>query len=303
MADIDKMAVFETGVGVIEPTGRYTETEIVQSVEESQKPVEDPAVVCMDERRDIREPQPVREKVAGGNLCTFLHGAAAVEWTGFTKGALEAGPEQLVEDAADFLVASGETLGGHRHAHPGSTESKQHDKKSTGCGAVDKADKVDVDIVEHADDDEWVDAAKTDLGELFNADDYETARAGHAKMVEDENWRKWERGRIQEVVEKRDGVVELLDEDSDAFADESDDNAHQRHGHWAEVAKINKDDGKSNDRDNARIPAFQVDVAPIVRMAKAAATSEREFSRLLHSMYLRQLGTTYRLTRNMNIIR
>jgi hypothetical protein len=309
MSDVTDVSFFKTGVGVIEPTDRYTDQEVATEIAESQKPVEDPAVVCMDERHDIREPQPVREKVAGGNLNTFGKAAAAVKWSGFTEQALQ-DPDVLFAEAANHLVDSGETLGAHRHAHDLAeleTEDEEvadntKEPKKTGCGAIDNGSVIDNDAAEHAMDEEWIEMAQADLGDLFNMGHWTTARDGFADMATDEKWRKWNHGKIQDKVEDKNGVVEVLDANSDAFASD-DHSAPQRHGHWGEAADVNHNKGYSNDRDNATIPFFQVDIDPMVRMASAAAASETEFSLLLHAEAMRQYATTYRLTKNMRILR
>ncbi len=308
MPETDSLTVFRAGVGTITPTDRFPQAEVEASMVESQKPVEDPAVVCMDERRDIREPQPVREKLAGGNANTFLKAAVAIGWSGFSKEGLEASPDALLEEAADFLVDAGETLGAHRHAHDVAELEEDSDNrtgggvKKTGCGAIDNGAQIDHDAADHAMDDEWVEQARTDLGDAFNLEHWQVAQKGYQAMADDVAWQAWDHGKIQNVVEARDGTVEVLDAVSDAFAEDID-NAESRHGHFAEGATINHRKGASNDRDHSRIPAFQVDVDPMVRMAEAASADADEFSRLLHAEVMRQYATAYRLTKDMRLLR
>lgn len=312
MQGTEDLPRFPGGVGVIEPTDKYTDGEVAESVERSQQPVEDPAVVCMDERRSLKatenegaETEPVREKVAGGNLNTFLVAAAAINWSGFSGEARKAGPKVLMKEAGTFLVSKlKEKLGAHRHAKVGTNVPSDEERKpnATGCGAIDKGSAIDQDTAEHAMDGPVVDQAKIDLGDLFNIDHWKIARDGFAQMAEDPEWVDWDRSDIQDEVDAHGGVVETLDASGDAFAEDEDPNREARKGHWAQAAKINSDEGYSNDRDRAAIPAFQVDVAPMIRMARAGATEE-EFSLLLHAMVMRQYFTTYRLTHNMRIIR
>lgn len=303
MPKADNMTTFATGVGVIEPTGNHTVESVEAAVADVQKPIEDPAVVCIDERRDIREPQPVREKVAGGNLNTFFVSASAIEWSGYTHAALDEGPSTLLEQAAGFLVGVDETLGAHRHASDASEmDHPKGDSKKTGCGAIDNGAAINYDAAEHAMDEEWTEQAKADLGEGFNIEHWIAAKDGYARLAASEKWQKWDYGEIQEAVEQKDGTIEVLDAKSDAFA-ENVDNADQRHGHFAEAIKVNHNPGYSNDRDKARIPFFQVDIDPMVRMANKAGATAEETSLLVHAEAMRQYATAYRLTKNMWVIR
>jgi hypothetical protein len=271
--------VFETGVGIIEPTGEYTISEIIESSDREQKSVEDPHVVCVDARHSATEKQPVREKVAGGNLYTFLYAAAAVKWSLFTDATKAAGPNQMAEEAADFLVKADEKLGAHLE----------------DCGAINKAVPITDACAEHAHEDEWVRQAKRDLGELFNPEHWTVSQQGYAELAKDDAWRNWDANKIQEIVADRGGVVEKLD-GSNPRPDIDPNN--ERHGHFEEATRVNHEKGKSNDRDNAKILKFQVDVDPIVRMAKKAATNEEEFSLLLHAEVMRQYATLYVLAKN-----
>lgn len=287
----ERVTVF-VGEGAIEPTDTYTDEEVLRASDEAQKPVEDPHVVCIDERESVEGRQPVREKVAGGGLMTGLAMAAAARWSGFTQKQLETGPETMAEEVADTLADNGEHLGAHRH-------SPLHGEGTTGCGAVDKQDNTYGNIEGHVLEEEFVVQAKIDLGDSFNLEHWQVAHAGFSEMAHSPKWQAFRKPRIQEIVEERGGVVEVLDGEKDAFKDPE----NKRHGHWGESARVNHQKGKSNDRDNATIPGFQVDVDPIVRMAKILATSEEEFSILLHAGVMFQYGTTYTLTRNMRILR
>lgn len=288
----ERVMVFAAGEGPIEPTRQYSDEEVVAASDEAQKPVEDPAVVCMDERESVEGPQPVREKEAGGNLTTSLHAAAVVKWSLFTDKDYEAGPEAMADKVADHLIDTGETLGAHRH------NAKRYDNQ-TGCGAVDKSPTTSMNIAAHGLDVTFMEMAAVDLGEAFDEKIWVEAHEGFSRMAKDKAWQNWRTSRIQELVEAKGGVVEMLDATQDAFRDPE----NKRHNHWGEAARINHNEGTSNDRDHASIPTFQVDVAPIVRQARKMASSEEEFQKLLHAMVMFQYGTTYTLTHNMRIIR
>jgi len=295
MADKTDVVIFSGGAGVITPTDKYSDYEVLDAIEASMRPLKHPAVVCIDERASVEGKEPIREKVSGGNLNTFATAAAAIEWSGFNEEDKAGGPEQMVDASADFLVHSGETLGAHRHAHEGEEASDD-----SGCGAVDKGHVIDVAAGEHGA--EWADQARIDLGEGFNEEHWQNAQAGFKRLGDDEAWQSLDRKVIQKTVRAKGGVVETLDADSDAFAEDVP-NAELRKGHWGQAIHINHEAGQSNDRDNASIPFFEVDVDPMVRMAEKAGSSEDESSRLLHAMVMRQYATGYVLTNNMRVVR
>ena len=318
----DRIAVF-IGEGAVEPTGQYSDEEVVRSSDEAQRAVEDPHVVCIDERTDAEEPQPIREKLAGGNLATGTFAAAAVGWSGlssietltvppviipalpgvtdrmttertFSGLLVVKNPEATTDAVADFLVDAHEPLGAHRH------NTIQADNE-TGCGGVDKSARTQTNIKLYGSHPIFVENAKIDLGDLFVPDHWQRAIAGFASMADSPQWQKWRTSHIQEAVETRDGVVETLE--GRLLKPEADPD-NKRHNHWGEFARVNHRKGYSNDRDHATIPGFQVDVDPMVRMAtKMAMKGEEEFSLLLHAMVLFQYGTTYSLTNRMRIIR
>lgn len=291
----ERVMVFAAGIGVIEPTPNFSDTEVLRASDGAQRPIEDPSVVCMDERSAVGEKQPVREKVAGGLLTTSAHAAAAIEWSGLTSQQLEEGPEAIVGVIADYLMDNGESLGAHRH------NTIEHDNE-TGCGAVDKSPQAVENIAEHGLSDVFVENARVDLGDAFNEDHWRRAHGGYVRMATDPHWREWRTSLIQETIEAKGGVVEMLDGEQDAFKPDPD---NKRHNHWGESARINGKEGYSNDRDNASIPGFQIDKAPLVRASQKMGVNENdeEASLLLHAELLFQYGVTYTLTKNMRIIR
>jgi len=289
----ERVRVFAAGVGVIEPTSSFSDMEVLRASDEAQKPIEDPYVVCMDERPAVGEKQPVREKVAGGLLITSVHAAAAIEWSGFSEQQLEDGPESMLDIVADQLMDTGESLGAHRH------NTIEHDNE-TGCGAIDKSPQAVENIAEHGPSDVFVENARIDLGDAFNEDHWRRAHGGFVRMARDPHWREWRTSRIQETVEAKGGVVETLDGAQDAFKPDPD---NRRHNHWGESARIGDKAGHSNDRDNATIPGFQVDKDPLIRASRKMGRNEEEASLLLHAELLFQYGTMFTLTKNMRIIR
>jgi len=275
-------AVLYAGIGSIEPDAQRNLADIEATIVKFEKPIEDTAVVCIDGRPSEQSHEPVREKVAGGNLNTFLYAAAAINWRGFSDEARTAGPSKMLEEAADFLVSSDEKLGAHVHT--------QNHGSGTGCGAIDKAHEISKSCAEHAD--EWEDYAKAILGDSFDSEAWNSAKEGYGELAKNAAWEQWHTNAIQKQVRKKFGVVEELENNT----------TDPNHGHHEQAIHINFKEGYSNDRDQTNMQYFEVDVAPILRMARKATTEEREFNNLLHAMLMRQLGTAYQLTRNQNIV-
>lgn len=65
MTNETRLAIFSTGEGVVEPTGLVDEAELLLAIDEAQKPVEDPHVVCIDERPAANGSEPVARKWPG----------------------------------------------------------------------------------------------------------------------------------------------------------------------------------------------------------------------------------------------
>ena len=223
----------------------------------------------------------MREKVAGGNLNPFLYAAAAGGWHGFSPEAVEAGPQQMAMLVASFLTSNREKLGAH-------TQTQNHGP-GTGCGAIDKAHEITVNIANHADT--WAPYAEAILGDMFDADTWSKVQSGYQLMAENSAWAGWKTSNIQDIVEKNNGVVEVLENNP----------ADPNHGHNEQAIHINFKDGHSNDRDDSSMQYFQVDVAPIIRMAEKASTTPEDYTKLIHAMVMRQLGTAYQLTNNQHI--
>jgi hypothetical protein len=287
------IVILKTGVGAIEPTDKYSDAQVVTAIEHGQKPVADTAVVCIDERPSAQESQPVREKVAGGNLNTFLYAAVATGWMGFGQKNNDYEPEEFLGIATKFLVDAGHKLGAH-------VQEPNHGS-GTGCGAIDKAGLITIDIADNAR--HWQELAMADLGDLFDEQSWGQAINGYKDLAQNSRWQNWDSGQIQVAVKQTGGIVETLDGEQDAYSKEADPD-NNRHNHWAEAININHRPGFSNDRDNASVPFFQVDVAPMVTMAEQASGSgQQDFKLMLHAMVMRQYGTAYRLTKNQRIIR
>ncbi len=277
----ERVEIFATGIGDIQPTGEYTLEQVVEASDRVQEQVEDAHVVCVD-GRPATEKQPVREKVAGGNLYTFLFAAVAAGWNGFSNEAKTNGPGSMVEEAANFLVQTKEFLGAHWD----------------NCGAVNKATEITAACAEYGEDDQWVAQAQRHLGENFNAEHWRSAKEGYAQIATDEQWQTWDANQIQQTVNAKGGVVEQLKGDNTR---PDLDPENKRHGHFEEATRVNAVAGTSNDRDNSEIQTFQADVAPMVRMAQKAAASDEDFSRILHAEVMRQFGTLYVLSKNQPV--
>lgn len=199
----------------------------------------------------------------------------------------------MSEEAASFLVQAGEHLGGH-------TSNAAHASGKTDCGAMDNAPVTIVNIARYGHEPVWVENVRRDLGDSFDAAVWQQTLAGYKWLAEQPTWKNWRTAVINQIVLRHGGVVEVLDS-RNTRPDLDPEN--RRHNHWAEAIKIGGRPGYSNDRDHARIPFFQVDVDPLLRMANKAASSPAEFAHLLHSLVAFQYGTAYKLTKNQRIVR
>lgn len=275
---------YHDGVGPVAPTGEVSDAELARGVQENQKDVEDPHVVCIDEREAL-EKQPVREKMAGGNVLTGYVAAELAGWSLFTDEQRAGSAETRVNAVADHLVVAGEKLGAHIDNHA--------DDKKCKCGAADGCPVHVGVIAEHGNDKQFVDQMQDALGGNFNQVVWDgIIRNAQTKIARDtfDGWNGWI---IINAVKARDGVVEVLNGDNQK---PEADPENTRHNHWGEGVGINTQNGKSNDRDNAVIKHFQADAPALVRTCQKMAKDEAEFSRLLHAAVGFQFAVRYNLT-------
>jgi hypothetical protein len=286
---IDNVKLYSEGIGVVAPTGEVSDVELVEAVTEAQKSVEDPHVVCIDEREGV-EKQPVREKMAAGNLGTGYVAAELADWSLFTDEQRAAGPEARVEAVADHLVGVGEKLGAHKDNHAPADGSRSN------CGAADGApDGVEI-IAEHGHDEQFETQMQDALGDNYDEAVFSGIINRAGELTAANKFAGWRGTLITDAVEERDGVVEKLNGDN---KHPEKDPENKRHNHWAEGVYVNPVAGKSNDRDNAKIPFFQVDAPAIIRVCQEMASDEAEFSKLLHSAVAFQFAIRYKLTSDM----
>jgi hypothetical protein len=304
MADVlvqDRVTSYDFGVGVIEPTGKVTEQQLVQEMDARQAPVEGSCVVCFDERKGVGflsadmdvvevEKLPIHEKLAGGTLVTAVAMAKLARWSGFTEEQLNGPIEEQIDAVADHLVENEEILG----AHVDTDFDKDGD--ASKCGAADNLEKENETIAIVASNPEFIAKSRNTLGDNFDEAIHAEILSNAGEDTQNGAYDGYKPKMFTTAVLKRDGVVEVL---SAANIQPDVDPENKRHGHFGEGLKVNTEEGKSNDRDAAEIPFFQADAPALIRIAKKMANSEEELPRLLHAGVVFQYAVEYVLTKNM----
>lgn len=285
MPTTDRMVILPGGDGVIEPTDLFTDQEVLQAIDEAQKPVEDPRVVCMDERGAL-QPQPVRRKMAGGNSLTGFAAAAYASWSLFSDEQLEAGPVVMYNASTDHLVRLGAKIGGH-----GGKEV---------CGAGAKFIPITGNVVLLGTSEPIKQQFQLDIPKAFDEAVLEEVVHGATKFSKHPKNGLWTPKVMEEKIVQVDGVLEELNGKN--LHPHIDPN-NERHGHFGEALHINHDKDKSNDRDRSSIPFFQVDAPAIVEECERLATSDKEYIRLLHAAILFNYVAGFTLTKNMRVVR
>ncbi len=279
------------GAGAVAPTGEISDEVLVQAVYGKQADIQDEHVVCIDEREAL-EAQPVRNKMAGGNVTTGFAAAELADWSLYTDTEREAGPTARVNAVANYLVQAGEKLGGHIDNH--ATDEKSN------CGAADGYPAIISELAKHGNDIEFISQMRDALGEHFNQSTWQQTIDSAAERAVDSELDDWSGYAIINAIREHDGVVEVLNGDHQK-PEQDPENA--RHNHWAEGVALNTVAGKSNDRDQGGVPFFQADAPKIVELCQKMAKDEAEFGRLLHAAVGYQLATRYKLTSNQrNVI-
>lgn len=282
----ERVVYFRDGIGPVKPTGEISDGELYSAAKEAQKPIEDVAKVCIDEREAV-EGQPVREKMAGGNVTTAFVAAELAEWALFTDEERQGPVEKRVNAVADHLVAAGEKLGAHIDNHADESSRK------CNCGAADGCPGHMSVVAQHGLDIEFVAQMKAVLGELYSEHLHMKNIAVAAQKTASNEFASWTGWYIINAVKRHEGVVEVLNGNNER-PDQDPENL--RHNHWAEGVSINFEKGKSNDRDSDGTRIFQVDVPAIIETCQRMASTEEEFLRLLHAATAFQLGVRYNLT-------
>lgn len=278
------------GVGAVEPTGEHQLPEIIEAMDTAQKPIASMEIVCIDERRADGEPQPVRAKTSGGVTMTgyaaaLLHGNWSLLSDAQKAGDVVDWYGTVVKQQAD----AGLKLAGHTDNH--AAGEKSH------CGAADNLAVMIDDAAEHGLEDIWVNTAKAILGEHFSAVRWETRVAIARDLSQRKALQNWRGSMMLDALKANGGVIEVLNGDADEVRDPE----GKRHNHWAEGIRINTREGYSNDRDNATIPFFQVDVPAVIESVQPLAPTEDEFLDLLHGAVLYQEAVAFRLTKDLPV--
>lgn len=286
-----QVKTYSEGIGPVVPTGEVSNHDLVEAVHAKQTEIEDLHVVCIDEREAL-EAQPVRYKMAGGNVTTGFAAAELADWTLYTDHQRAADPAVRVDAVASYLIKAGEKLGGHIDNH--ATDEKSN------CGAADGYPAIISVIAEHGKDEQFVAQMQDALGTHFDQNVWRSVVDRAAERAGSPELKMWTGYIIINTVKKYDGVVEVLNGDHEKPAE---DPTNSRLNHWSEGVGISTVPGQSNDRDRGGIPFFQVDAPKIIETCQKMSNDETEFARLLHAAVGYQFATRFKLTRDQrNVI-
>lgn len=281
---ISNIKLYPEGIGAVAPTGEISDQEILDVATENQKPVTDLAKVCIDGRPEL-DHQPVRQKMAGGNLATAFVAAELTGWNLYTEDQRTASARERLQAVGDHLVEAGEVLGGHIDNHATAEKSN--------CGAADGLPKHVAVIAEHGTDSSFVSQLQDVLGDNFSAEVWATVVARAQHNINANVYSDWSGQDIIAAIRERAGVVEVLNGDNHKVDQDPED---ARHNHWEEAVIVNTVPGVSNDRDSSRIQHFQVDAPALIETCQRMASSTDEFGALLHAAVGYQFAVRYNLT-------
>lgn len=281
--------VVEFGDGVVEPTDRFTDEEVANEIERTQEAIQDPAIVCMDERKSVNGPEPVRRKTAGGAGMTGFMGAIYSDWyllgeNAFTKSNANAVFDEVVGKVKDAGIA----LGGHTDSHA--------EGKKTHCGAKDGAAAANTRIAELGDQLSGVVAHF--MGDEFDPELAAIVITRAKKLEEAEFFAAWDPVAAQETEKRLGAVIEVLD---GANNYEEFDATNARHGHMGESVNHNRTAGKSNNRDASNIPGFQFDEEPVDDIWGRLGRNEHEAKLAKHGVYFYTVAIAKGLIKNQRI--
>lgn len=288
------------GKGLVDPTDKYTDEEVAREAERDQQPIEDAAIVCIDTRRSADgKKEPVRRKTVGGAGMTGF--VATVLSDASSLGELEfdgepALSEGKANDVFDFVVEglheSGVKLGGHK-------DNAANMVDGTGCGGRDKVEMGNEAIALETE------AIKTGtqlmMEDEFNEEIFNDVVEQARRLHEIGFFRGWNSVRALQKEESLDATIETLDA---AAGKRDDDPENKRKGHDAESIRKGTQHSKSNDRDNARIPGYQVDESAIEEVvAQLKPRNTLEASRQKHAAYAYNVALAFILTRNQRYLK
>ncbi len=283
------------GIGPVEPTDQYTDEEITRAVRDSQSPLEDNAIVCIDEREAVNGPELVRLKTGGGAAITGFMAAVMGNWTqlaSFKGGYSNQNPNEVFEFVASHLHTQGIKLGAHKDNHA--------DEEKTNCGANDGIPQIAADIASPAINEilpvaqQLVEAT----GMKYDSKIMEAIVANTRDLIEAGFFNNWDSTKAAKVVEKFQGVVEILNGDNQK---PDMDPGDERHNHWAEAINFNLNPDKSNNRDQSVVPFFQLDKAGIDKPVDKLQSSESERNILTHAAILYNSALARKLTKNQRV--
>ncbi len=282
------------GKGVVAPTETFADDEVAREVAKTQEPVQDPAIVCIDERHAADASEAVRRKTAGGGAMSGFEAAVLADWYLLPAVSTQTDIQPTANDVFDFVATEMDKRGIKLGAH---TDNHAHGQ-ATNCGAMDGAP---------AGNERLADIGTAELQPIVAAvmgDDFKPAMfdkiVERARLLKEQGFfSDWNSVQAQEKVRSLGGVVEVLDGE-DVLVEGDTDNA--RHGHGAEAIVHNTNPSKSNNRDATNIRYFQLDKSAVDEIANVLGRNEHETDLMRHAIYAYNVSIAYGLTADQRFI-
>lgn len=277
------------GQGVAAPTEAYSDDQVAREVAKTQEPVQDAAIVCIDERHAAGEPEAVRRKTAGGAAMSGFEAAVLADWYLLPAAAADSvtpGANEIFDFVANEMAKRGIKLGAHTDNHANS--------EATNCGAMDGAPAGNTRLAQLGAS-ELRPIVAAVMGDGFDAELYEQIVERSQRLEETGFFNGWSAAKAQAKVQELGGVVEVLDAEDVLVAD---DPQNARHGHGAEAINHNTDPSKSNNRDATAIRYFQLDKSAVDEIANVLGRNKLEADLMRHAIYAYNVSIAYGLTRD-----
>lgn len=277
------------GQGVVAPTETYTDDQVAREVAKTQEPVQDAAIVCIDERHAAGGAEAIRRKTAGGAAMSGFEAAVLADW--YLLPSVPAKDEQpTANETFDFVADEMATRKIELGAH---TDSRAQGE-ATNCGAMDGAAAGNARLaLLGASELQPIVAAV--MNDDFDPDLYAQIVARSQRLEETGFFRDWNAAKAQETVLKLGGVVEVLDAEDVVIPGDAE---NTRHGHGAEAINHNTDPSKSNNRDATAIRYFQLDKSAVDEIANVLSRNKLEADLMRHAIYAYNISIAYGLTRD-----
>lgn len=290
IVDIEVTHLDGFGIGVIEPTGQYTDDEVAAEVHRTLEPVQDAAIICIDERHSAQGHEPVRRKTVGGGAMSGTVGALLSDWpllSTLDGGAYQPGSANKVFDfVAEKMSEAKIQHGAHTDNHATPESGKTH------CGGMDSAEEG-IRVIAEVPGVKVVTQAS--MGDEFDEKIYDEVVQNARRVKEARVFSNWDPRAAQDKVRSLGGVVEVLDGEDYVDMDDPD---NKRHGHGAQGINLNKDASKSSNRDTTDPRYFNVDESAINEISGVMGRNTYNSRVMKHGIVAYNAALAYLLTKD-----